>query len=162
MNGASTANGAIVISSASATRPRAWSTEALKNNVPASATATNASPTLLAAVSSIRLVQPGPAGPARPGEPAHRPFRAGAGPGAAPAHGPCGTRRLNASPAVPRAFARPVHASSILPRAAGNDSAAAVASSATGRDPGGRPGRHGLRRAGSLHSGVIRTRGRRG
>ena len=67
MNGASTANGAMVISSASATWPRAWSTDALKNSVPASATATNASPTLPAAVSSIRLDQPGPASPARPG-----------------------------------------------------------------------------------------------
>ena len=44
MNGASTANGAIVTSSASATLVRAWSSETLKNRVPASATATNASP----------------------------------------------------------------------------------------------------------------------
>ena len=40
MNGASTANGAIVMSRVSAIRPRACSTEVLKNKVPASATAT--------------------------------------------------------------------------------------------------------------------------
>ena len=48
----------MVTSSASATLPRASSTEALKNRVPASATATNASPALLAAVSSMRLDSP--------------------------------------------------------------------------------------------------------
>jgi len=58
MNGASTAKGAIVMSSASAILVRAWSSEALKNNVPASATVTKASPMLLAAVSSMRLESP--------------------------------------------------------------------------------------------------------
>src|SRR5215471_3873496 len=58
MSGASTANGAMVTSRAIATWLRAWLTEALKNKVPASATATKASPTLLAAVSSIRLASP--------------------------------------------------------------------------------------------------------
>src|ERR1039458_2555136 len=58
MNGASTANGAIVMSSASATRPRACSTEVLKNSEPASATATKASPRLPAAVSSMRWDRP--------------------------------------------------------------------------------------------------------
>ncbi len=58
ISGASTANGAMVITSASATRPRAWSTEALKNKVPASAMATNASARLLAAVSSMSLLSP--------------------------------------------------------------------------------------------------------
>jgi hypothetical protein len=57
-NGASTANGAIVMSSASAIRPRAWSTDVLKKRVPASATATNASATPPAALSSIRLDSP--------------------------------------------------------------------------------------------------------
>src|SRR5437764_11948058 len=58
MNGASTANGAIVMSRNSATLPRAWSTEVLKKIVPASDTATNASPTLPAAVSSMSLSRP--------------------------------------------------------------------------------------------------------
>src|SRR5256886_2197639 len=58
MSGASTANGAMVTSRAIATWLRAWLTEALKNRVPASATATKASPTLLAAVSSMRLDSP--------------------------------------------------------------------------------------------------------
>ena len=58
INGASTANGAMVIRSATAILVRAWSTETLKNKVPASATATNASPRLLAAVSSMRLSSP--------------------------------------------------------------------------------------------------------
>ena len=63
MNGASTANGAIVMSRVSAIRPRAWSTEVLKNSVPASATATNASAAAPAAVSSMtrsRPVRPAP------------------------------------------------------------------------------------------------------
>ncbi len=62
-NGASSANGAIVMIRASATRPRAWVTEALKNSVPARATATNPSPTLPAAENSIiwaRPVRPAP------------------------------------------------------------------------------------------------------
>ena len=58
MSGASTANGAIVMSSVSAIRPRAWSTEVLKNRVPASATATNASAAAPAAVSSMSRSRP--------------------------------------------------------------------------------------------------------
>ena len=57
-NGASSANGAIVMISASATRPRAWVTDVLKNSVPARATATNPSPTLPAADSSISWARP--------------------------------------------------------------------------------------------------------
>jgi hypothetical protein len=66
MNGASTANGAIVTSRNSTTRPRAWSTDVLKKIVPASDTATNASPAPLAAVSSMsvdRPVRPAPEAP---------------------------------------------------------------------------------------------------
>ncbi len=56
--GASSANGAIVMISASATRPRAWVTDVLKNSVPARATATNPSPTLPAADNSISWARP--------------------------------------------------------------------------------------------------------
>ena len=66
MNGASTANGAMVTSRNSTTRPRAWSTDVLKKMVPASDTATNASPAPLAAVSSMRVdrpVRPAPEAP---------------------------------------------------------------------------------------------------
>ncbi len=58
INGARIAYGAIVIKSARATRPRASPTEVLKNKLPASATATNASPMPLAAVSSSRVEKP--------------------------------------------------------------------------------------------------------
>ena len=58
MNGASTANGAMVTSRYKATWLRAWSRDVLKNRVPASATVTNASPALPAAVSSMRLARP--------------------------------------------------------------------------------------------------------
>ena len=66
MNGASTANGAIVTSRNSTTRPRAWSTEVLKKIVPARDTATNASLAPPAAVSSMsvdRPVRPAPEAP---------------------------------------------------------------------------------------------------
>ena len=66
MNGASTANGAIVTRRKSTTRPRAWSTEVLKKIVPASDTATNASAAPPAAVSSMsvdRPVRPAPEAP---------------------------------------------------------------------------------------------------
>src|SRR5215469_18161932 len=56
------------MSKARATFPRAWSTEVLKNSVPASATATKASPNPPAAVSSIRVdrpVRPAPEAPLR-------------------------------------------------------------------------------------------------
>src|ERR1700761_3361467 len=58
MKGATSANGAIVMSRASATRPRAWVTEVLKNRVPASATATKPSPMLPPAESSMRCARP--------------------------------------------------------------------------------------------------------
>ena len=58
MNGASTANGAMVTSRNSTTLPRAWSTEVLKKIVPASATMTKASPAPLAAVSSMSVDRP--------------------------------------------------------------------------------------------------------
>src|SRR5262249_19282682 len=57
-NGASRANGAIVMIRASATRSRACDTEALTNSVPARPTPTNASPRLPAAVSSISWARP--------------------------------------------------------------------------------------------------------
>src|SRR5215831_9730346 len=57
-NGASRANGAIVMIRASATRSRACVTEALTNNVPARPTPTKASPRLPAAVSSINWARP--------------------------------------------------------------------------------------------------------
>ena len=46
------------MSRVSAIRPRAWSTEVLKNNVPARATATNASAAAPAAVSSSSRSSP--------------------------------------------------------------------------------------------------------
>ena len=58
MNGASTANGAIVMTRNSTTRPRAWSTEVLKKIVPASATVTNASAAPLVAVISKSVARP--------------------------------------------------------------------------------------------------------
>ena len=58
MIGASTANGAMVMSRVSAILPRAWSTDVLKNSVPASATATNASAAAPAAVSSSSRSSP--------------------------------------------------------------------------------------------------------
>ncbi len=58
IKGASSANGAIVMIRASATLPLAWVTVALKNSVPARATATNPSPTLPAADSSISCARP--------------------------------------------------------------------------------------------------------
>src|SRR6266571_2461320 len=57
-NGASKANGAIVIIRARATGPRACVTEALTNRVPARLTPTKASPKLPAAVSSISWARP--------------------------------------------------------------------------------------------------------
>ncbi len=66
MNGASTANGAIVMIRKSTTRPRAWSTDVLKKIVPASATVTNASAAPLTAVISMsvpRPVRPAPCAP---------------------------------------------------------------------------------------------------
>ena len=70
MNGASTANGAIVMSRVSAIRPRAWSTEVLKNSVPASATATNASAAAPGGGQLDDPVQAGPPGPGGLGQPA--------------------------------------------------------------------------------------------
>ena len=58
MNGASTANGAIVMTRKSTTRPRAWSTDVLKKIVPASATVTNASAAPLVAVVSMSVARP--------------------------------------------------------------------------------------------------------
>jgi len=58
MNGASTANGAMVTIRNSTTLPRASSTEVLKKIVPASATMTKASPAPLAAVSSMSVDSP--------------------------------------------------------------------------------------------------------
>ena len=58
MNGASTANGAIVMIRKSTTLPRAWSTEVLKKIVPASATVTNASAAPLVAVISMSVPRP--------------------------------------------------------------------------------------------------------
>ncbi len=58
MNGASTANGAIVMIRNSTTRPRAWSTDALKKMVPASAMVTNASAAPLVAVVSMSVARP--------------------------------------------------------------------------------------------------------
>ena len=66
MNGASTANGAIVMIRKSTTRPRAWSTDVLKKIVPASAMVTNASAAPLTAVISMsvaRPVRPAPCAP---------------------------------------------------------------------------------------------------
>ena len=66
MNGASTANGAMVTSRNSTTLPRAWSTEVLKKIVPARDTTTNASPAPAAAVSSMSVdspVRPAPEAP---------------------------------------------------------------------------------------------------
>src|SRR6516225_2785461 len=58
MIGASTANGAMVMTRVSATRPRAASSDVLKNSVPARPMVTNASPAAPAAVSSMRLARP--------------------------------------------------------------------------------------------------------
>ena len=58
MNGASTANGAIVMIRNSTTLPRAWSTDVLKKIVPASATVTNASAAPLTAVISMSVPRP--------------------------------------------------------------------------------------------------------
>src|ERR1700761_6309147 len=58
MNGASSANGAMVRTRYRTTWLRASCREVLKNTVPASATATKASPALPAAVSSIRDDRP--------------------------------------------------------------------------------------------------------
>ncbi|GAA1259818.1 hypothetical protein GCM10009677_08600 [Sphaerisporangium rubeum] len=61
-NGATTANGTMVISRYSATWPRAWSTGRPNSSVPASDTVISASPALCAAVSSIS--RPSPVRPA--------------------------------------------------------------------------------------------------
>ncbi len=66
MNGASTANGAIVMIRKSTTRPRAWSTDVLKKIVPASATVTNASAAPLAAVISKSVPRPVLSAPCAP------------------------------------------------------------------------------------------------
>ena len=66
MNGASTANGAIVMIRNSTTRPRAWSTDVLKKIVPASATVTNASAAPLTAVISISVPRPVRSAPCAP------------------------------------------------------------------------------------------------
>ena len=58
MNGASTANGAMVTSRNSTTLPRAWVTEVLKKIVPARETMTKASPAPAAAVSSMSVDSP--------------------------------------------------------------------------------------------------------
>ena len=66
MNGARIANGAMVTSRNSTTRPRAWSTDVLKKMVPARATVTKASAAPPAAVSSMRVdspVRPAPDAP---------------------------------------------------------------------------------------------------
>jgi len=52
------ANGAMVMIRVSAIRPRAWSSEVLKNSVPARAMVTKASPAAPAADSSMRLARP--------------------------------------------------------------------------------------------------------
>ena len=111
ITGARTANGAMVMIRVSAIRPRAWSSEVLKNSVPARAMVTKASPAAPAAVSSMRLARPvrpapeapvmrctmllvparGPrAGPAAGlGGRGHRPGRLpGRRPGPIPSHGP--------------------------------------------------------------------------
>src|ERR1700761_5676090 len=66
MNGASSANGAMVRTRYRTTWLRASCREVLKNTVPASATATNASPALPAAVSSIRDDRPVSLAPEEP------------------------------------------------------------------------------------------------
>ena len=71
MNGASTANGAIVMIRKSTTRPRAWSTDVLKKIVPASAIVTNASAAPLTAVSLDERGEAGPARALRTGDPVH-------------------------------------------------------------------------------------------
>ena len=66
MNGASTANGAIVMIRNSTTRPRAWSTDVLKKIDPASATVTNASAAPLTAVISMSVARPVLSAPCAP------------------------------------------------------------------------------------------------
>ena len=66
MNGASSANGAIVMIRKSTTLPRAWSTEVLKKIVPASATVTNASAAPLVAVISMSVPSPVRSAPCAP------------------------------------------------------------------------------------------------
>ena len=66
MNGASTANGAIVMIRNSTTRPRAWSTDVLKKIDPASATVTNASAAPLTAVISMSVPRPVRSAPCAP------------------------------------------------------------------------------------------------
>jgi Protein of unknown function (DUF3027) len=66
MNGASTANGAMVMIRNSTTRPRAWSTDVLKKIDPASATVTNASAAPLTAVISISVPSPVLSAPCAP------------------------------------------------------------------------------------------------
>src|SRR5215472_9969037 len=58
ITGARMANGAMVMIRVSAIRPRAWSSEVLKNSVPARAMVTKASPAAPAADSSMRLDRP--------------------------------------------------------------------------------------------------------
>ncbi len=66
MNGASTANGAMVMIRNSTTRPRAWSTEVLKKMEPARATVTNASAAPLTAVISKSVPRPVRSAPCAP------------------------------------------------------------------------------------------------
>ena len=103
------------MSSASATRPRACSTEVLKNSVPARATATKASPTPPAAVSSMRLDRPGTPGAGSSAHAVHEAPGPARGGRAGPARALRGGVHRSTGPPGPLAGAGVSHGSSILP-----------------------------------------------